>query len=389
MHCFDQLESAMRVNFVTMFEHDARKMAAADYEPRICAVREEEAVFATARSHTGYKVALMCKINDIRKHSDRKQLHQMLIPKWERASCSGGTGSGAGDDVSAAAGRAGDGGDDSGGDSDEELPWADDCVNEEEDAAAAPSPAAAAPPAGKTAATNNNDKNSTTNAANVSIKQEAPHIKSERVDDGYEAQPQQVPAAGVTKQKVIAPPAVPRIKYFFEKDADELQRDIEAQEQQRLSDAQASSTSGCAQRRSPAPVEALKPAEKDPAAEGAGGCVKATAEGSGEAAAEGAGSGGVEAAAEGTGGGVEAAARDDIERASDAVLDELRAGGLDDDGDAQRLKREIEALKKKLEQNKAAARRKRSHSSLVRWPRVLCFTATLREYLFNYISVFF
>ena len=56
MHCFEQLESALRVNFVAAFGNDVASHIEAEYKPRICAIDEEAAVFSTAKLNTGYKV---------------------------------------------------------------------------------------------------------------------------------------------------------------------------------------------------------------------------------------------------------------------------------------------------------------------------------------------
>ena len=211
MHCFEQLESALRVNYVTIYEQDSARMAAADYEPRVCAVNEEFAVLSKARTHTGYKVNMMCKINDIRKHTEKKQLHALLVPEWRN------------DDVTAAGATA---------ESDEELPWADECLNEEDTETSAQSTVTSLPNVEETACMNNNcdsDQSVKTDKESRSNHAEAPHAINDDV----------TPTKSRGADKIILPPQVPKIKYFFEKDADELQREIEAQQRQAAAEAAA------------------------------------------------------------------------------------------------------------------------------------------------------
>ena len=197
----------MRVNFVTVFEGNDAKLAAADYEPRICAVREEYSVFSTAKLQTGYKVGMMCKINDIRKHTDRKELHRMLIPKWEDNECSDSKQGLLSDNAFPATEQTTERGD--GDASDEELPWAEEGFDEEN--------------------TFNNNKQQSHSLPdnNPSAHFITAAALNERIVE--HSAPKPIVIAPIADDNPYLK-AVPQIRYFFEKDPDELRRDVDAQE---------------------------------------------------------------------------------------------------------------------------------------------------------------
>ena len=75
------IEKALRTNYVTFYDGNITKLAASDYEPRICAIEEEHAVMLTAKLVNNYRASVMKRVNEIKKMTDSNELHQALMPK--------------------------------------------------------------------------------------------------------------------------------------------------------------------------------------------------------------------------------------------------------------------------------------------------------------------
>lgn len=75
------LEDALRSNFVIYFADNPAKMAACDYEPRVCAIDLEYELFKASRLANLYKAAVMKKGFEIKNHTKRREIHAALIPK--------------------------------------------------------------------------------------------------------------------------------------------------------------------------------------------------------------------------------------------------------------------------------------------------------------------
>ena len=71
----------MYSNFNTAFTDNPSRLSASDYEPRICAINEEYAIFSTSKLINSYRAAIMKKVNEVKKHTKEKLLHSSLIPK--------------------------------------------------------------------------------------------------------------------------------------------------------------------------------------------------------------------------------------------------------------------------------------------------------------------
>ena len=79
------LEDALRSNFAIHFADNATKMAACDYEPRICAIEVEYELWKASRLANLYKASVMKKCFEIKKYTAKKDLHPGLIPKGPNA----------------------------------------------------------------------------------------------------------------------------------------------------------------------------------------------------------------------------------------------------------------------------------------------------------------
>ena len=75
------IEDALRQNFVTYHEGNSVKMAACDYEPRICAIDTEHGIFRSNKLLNIYKVNVMKMTGEIRRMTKDKTLHSSLMPK--------------------------------------------------------------------------------------------------------------------------------------------------------------------------------------------------------------------------------------------------------------------------------------------------------------------
>ena len=75
------LETALRINFSRFHADHPDRLAAADYEPRICAIDVELELFQASKVANGYKASVMNKVSEIKKLSMQQDLHTALLPK--------------------------------------------------------------------------------------------------------------------------------------------------------------------------------------------------------------------------------------------------------------------------------------------------------------------
>ena len=75
------IEDALRVNYTSFFEGDSVKLAASEYEPRICAIDLEHSVFKSNKLLNTYKGKIIKLSGEIKRTTDGKELHTSLLPK--------------------------------------------------------------------------------------------------------------------------------------------------------------------------------------------------------------------------------------------------------------------------------------------------------------------
>lgn len=79
-HCLGLLENALRTNYETYYANIPSKMAAADYEPQICATEVESLIFNEQKTAIGYKAAVLRKVNEIKGQTAARDLSPNLVP---------------------------------------------------------------------------------------------------------------------------------------------------------------------------------------------------------------------------------------------------------------------------------------------------------------------
>ena len=77
----NMIEDALRVNFTSYFDGNSFKLAASDYEPRICAVDLEHGILKSNKLMNTYKANIVKLTNEIKKTTKEKNLHMSFVPK--------------------------------------------------------------------------------------------------------------------------------------------------------------------------------------------------------------------------------------------------------------------------------------------------------------------
>ena len=77
----NMIEDALRVNFTSYFDGNSLKLAASDYEPRICAIDLEHGVFKSNKLMNTYKASIVRLTSEIKKTTKEKNLHMSFVPK--------------------------------------------------------------------------------------------------------------------------------------------------------------------------------------------------------------------------------------------------------------------------------------------------------------------
>jgi hypothetical protein len=80
-YCLKLLEDAFKSNYLTYFEGVPSKLACADYEPRCCAIDIEYDMFKVNKLLNIYRAGVMKKVAEIKKFTENKEIHEMMIPK--------------------------------------------------------------------------------------------------------------------------------------------------------------------------------------------------------------------------------------------------------------------------------------------------------------------
>ncbi len=75
------IEDALRLNFTSHHEGNSTKMAASDYEPRICAIDVEYTVFRSNKLLNTYKANIVKVTGEIKKMTKDRELHSSLAPE--------------------------------------------------------------------------------------------------------------------------------------------------------------------------------------------------------------------------------------------------------------------------------------------------------------------
>ena len=77
----NMIEDALRVNFTSYFDGNSCKLAASDYEPRICAIDLEHGILKSNKLMNTYKTSIVKLTNEIKKTTKEKNLHMSFVPK--------------------------------------------------------------------------------------------------------------------------------------------------------------------------------------------------------------------------------------------------------------------------------------------------------------------
>ncbi|XP_064637483.1 ATP-dependent DNA helicase Q5-like isoform X2 [Lineus longissimus] len=80
-YCLKLLEDALKSNYMTYFEGNSSKLACADYEPRCCAIDMEYDIFKVNKLLNIYRAGIMKKVGEIKKLTENREIHEMMIPK--------------------------------------------------------------------------------------------------------------------------------------------------------------------------------------------------------------------------------------------------------------------------------------------------------------------
>ena len=77
----NMIEDALRVNFTSYFDGNSFKLAASDYEPRICAIDLEHGILKSNKLMNTYKASIVKLTNEIKKTTKEKTLHMSFVSK--------------------------------------------------------------------------------------------------------------------------------------------------------------------------------------------------------------------------------------------------------------------------------------------------------------------
>lgn len=75
------IEDALRLNYISFYKGNTVKLAASDYEPRICAIDVEHGVLKSNKLLNIYKSGIMKLVGEIKRSTNAKDLHSALVPK--------------------------------------------------------------------------------------------------------------------------------------------------------------------------------------------------------------------------------------------------------------------------------------------------------------------
>lgn len=78
-HCLGMIEEALKNNYIEYYADISTKLAASEYVPKCCAIDAEYKVFKTNKLANMYKASIMKAINDIKKCTGSKELHNSLV----------------------------------------------------------------------------------------------------------------------------------------------------------------------------------------------------------------------------------------------------------------------------------------------------------------------
>lgn len=73
------IEEALKNNYIRYYADISTKLAASEYVPKCCAIDAEYQVFKTNKLANMYKTSIMKAINDIKKCTGSKELHDSLV----------------------------------------------------------------------------------------------------------------------------------------------------------------------------------------------------------------------------------------------------------------------------------------------------------------------
>lgn len=73
------IEEALKNNYIEYYADISTKLAASEYVPKCCAIDAEYKVFKTNKLANMYKTSIMTAINDIKKCTGSKELHNSLV----------------------------------------------------------------------------------------------------------------------------------------------------------------------------------------------------------------------------------------------------------------------------------------------------------------------
>lgn len=84
MHCFEKLKNTLTENFESHFANNPKRLRSVEHEVHVCCIDLEFELFKNSKFANLYKACILKKVFEIKKLTEKKQIHSSLVPKWSQ-----------------------------------------------------------------------------------------------------------------------------------------------------------------------------------------------------------------------------------------------------------------------------------------------------------------